>query len=142
MSETSLSTKRAGSCHCGAVKYEVDLDLAKGASRCNCSICAKIGATGAIVKPEAFRLLAGEEQMGEYRWGMEISRRFFCRKCGIHCFARGHLDVLGGDYVSVNLNTLDDTDVGTLKIGYWDGRHNNWQAGLRETPWPIFTSPA
>jgi len=46
---------------------------------------------------------------------------------------------VGGDYVSVNLNCLDDIDPSALAIVHWDGRHNNWQAGPRPTPWPIST---
>jgi len=57
--------------------------------------------------------------------------------CGTHCFARGVLEQLGGAYVSVNVNALDDVDPGIMKPIFWDGRHNNWQAGPRETPWPI-----
>jgi hypothetical protein len=130
-------TKHTGSCHCGAVRYEVEVDLEKGGSRCNCTVCTKTAIMGSIVKPEAFRLLAGEESLGEYVWGGKISRRFFCTHCGIHCFARGYLEVVGGDYVSINLNTLDGVDPAALPVIYWDGRHNNWEAGPRPSPWPV-----
>jgi hypothetical protein len=44
---------------------------------------------------------------------------------------------MGGDYVSVNLNALDDVDTSAMSMIYWDGRHNNWHAGPRPMPWPI-----
>jgi hypothetical protein len=138
-SGSDAATKHRGSCHCGAVKFEVELGPDAGAARCNCSVCTKVAQTGAIVKPDAFSLSSGVEALSEYRWGGQISTRFFCRHCGIHCFGRGHLAQLGGDFVSVNLNALDDIDVSELKIIYWDGRHDNWQAGPRDTPWPIAT---
>jgi hypothetical protein len=134
--------KHSGSCHCGAIRFEVEVDVKAGASKCNCTICTKIGAPGANVKPSAFSLLSGKESLSEYQWGPKISRRFFCKQCGIHCFARGHLAELGGDYVSVNFNCLDDIDLVDVKLTYWDGRHNNWEAGSRGTPWPISASPA
>ncbi len=134
----SNETKHRGSCHCGAVKFEVEIDLAAGVGRCNCSICTKLGATGGIVKPAAFHLLAGEEELSAYAWGAKVSQRFFCKRCGVYCFGRGHLDVLGGDFVSVSVNALDDVDADAQKINYWDGRHDNWAAGPRPAPWPIF----
>jgi hypothetical protein len=140
--ETAQTVTYAGSCHCGAVRFEAELDLAKGGSRCNCSVCAKIASTGGIVRPEAFRLLQGEASLGRYQWGAKISTRFFCKECGVHCFGRGFLDVLGGDFVSVNYNCLDEVDVNQLSLIHWDGRHNNWQAGPRPTPWPVFAEPA
>jgi hypothetical protein len=129
--------KHTGSCHCGAVRFEVEIEEGKGASRCNCSICTRVNQLGAVVKPSAFCLLQGEDQLGTYEWGAKISRRFFCKHCGIHCFARGHLEELGGDYVSVNLNCVDDMGLMDVAVVYWDGRHNAWEKGPRERPWPV-----
>ena len=139
---TPAQRQHAGSCHCGAVRFEVLLDEHLGGSRCNCSICTKLGMTGVIARPAALALIAGEDSLSWYEWGGKTARRFFCKHCGVHCFARGHLVEVGGDYVSVNLNAVDDLDVGELSIVYWDGRHNNWYAGTRPTPWPITAAPA
>src|SRR5262245_23675412 len=79
-------TRCTGSCHCGAVRFEVELNLAAPVSRCNCSICTKLGATGAIVHPEAFKLRSPESDLSTYVWG-PVSKRFFCSKCGVYCFA-------------------------------------------------------
>jgi hypothetical protein len=132
-----FSPTHTGGCHCGALRFEVALEPGFQGSRCNCSICAKTAVTGTIVKPHAFRLVAGEAERGSYRWGGNISTRFFCKHCGIHCYGAGHLAEVGGDYVSVNLNCLDDFDVNTLEFVHWDGRHDNWMAGPRNTPWPL-----
>jgi hypothetical protein len=129
--------KHTGSCHCKAVRFEVMVD-ASNASRCNCSICAKVSQLGAIVKPDAFTLLSDESAVAMYEWGGKISRRFFCKRCGIHCFSRGHLKELGGDFVGINVNALDDVEIGEVKVTYWDGRHDNWLAGEHDKPWPIF----
>jgi hypothetical protein len=137
-SAVDATTRHAGGCHCGTVRFEVTVDATAG-SRCNCSICTKTAVLGGNVKPAAFKLVSGEESLSTYEWGGKISRRFFCRHCGIQCFGRGHLEQLGGDYVSVNFNALDGFDPLGAKVIYWDGRHDNWQAGPRSTPWPIST---
>lgn len=132
-----MTQTHRGSCHCGAVRFEVDHDLEGKATRCNCTICTKVGAIGgANVKPEKFRLLTPERELSTYSIS-PVATRYFCPKCGIHCFGRGDIPELGGAFVSVNLSTLDDVDVGQLDYRHWDGRHDNWQAGTRQTPWPI-----
>ncbi|MDB4966900.1 MAG: aldehyde-activating protein [Myxococcales bacterium] len=126
-----------GGCHCGAVRFEADLDLGNPVGACNCTLCTKRGVLGAIVKPAELRVLAGEENLGDYSWGPKTAHFLFCKTCGIHVFGRGHLVELGGAYASVNVTCIDDIDPATLEVVYFDGRHDNWQAGVRDTPWPV-----
>ena len=131
--------KHHGSCHCGSLKFEVALDASKGGTMCNCSICTKLGSRNAIVKPADFAVTAGEDEASTYGKS-EAGTRYFCRTCGVHCFGRGVIEELGGAYVSVNLNCLDDVELTHLPLLYWDGRHDNWQAGPRPAPWPMHAS--
>ncbi len=126
-----------GKCHCGAVRFEAEIASDARISRCNCSICRRTAVAGTVVKPAAFKLLAGEANVTAYEWGGRIGKRFFCRTCGVQCYAPGHLAQLGGDYVSVNVNCIDSLEIDEAKVVYWDGRHDNWQAGPRSTPWPV-----
>ena len=45
----------SGGCHCGAVRFEADLDLTKPVTHCNCTLCVRRVSSTAVVKPDALR---------------------------------------------------------------------------------------
>ena len=77
-----------GSCQCGAVAYEVDVDISAPIV-CNCSRCRRLGSVLAFAPRDAFRLLRGEDALTEYTFNRQVIRHRFCRVCGIEPFAYG-----------------------------------------------------
>jgi hypothetical protein len=122
----------AGSCHCGAVRYTADIDLGKGTTRCNCSICTKARAWFAIVKADHFHLNEGAEALADYQWTPpgkpepHLHYRF-CRTCGVRAFAQGELPGTEGGFYAVAVSTLDDAEPDALakSIKFIDGRHDH-----------------
>lgn len=109
-----------GSCHCGAVKYDVDLELGKVIS-CNCSMCGRSGTLLAFVPPAQFTLRAGEDQLTTYHFNRHMIDHLFCKVCGIKPFARGKKPD-GGEMIAVNARCLEGVDVSTLEIQQVDGK--------------------
>jgi hypothetical protein len=122
-----------GSCHCGAVRFEAEIDLEEGSNRCNCSYCAKARAWFAFAKgAERFRLLDGSG-VSEYRWTPpgddEPHLTFtFCRACGIRTFARGELDALGGTFHAISVPTLalSPQQFAEIPVRYINGRERRY----------------
>lgn len=109
-----------GGCHCGAVRYEVEVD--PGSSiECNCSHCQKKGFILAFAPRQNFRLLSGEEQLVEYRFYKHQIDHRFCRTCGTQSFAYGTAPD-GSAVAAINLRCVDGVDLATLHPQKVDGR--------------------
>jgi hypothetical protein len=118
-----------GSCHCGRVRFEADIDLAAGSGRCNCSYCAKRRNWSVIIKPADFSLISGNDDLADYQFGGGRNHHRFCMTCGIATAGDGDIEAIGGPYVSVSVACLDDVppdDLAAVPITYMDGRDDNW----------------
>jgi hypothetical protein len=118
-----------GSCHCGAIRYEADIDLSRGTGRCNCTFCLKTRSWATYLKPEAFRLTPGSEEGVGYHKHPAAPVKYHCARCGVLTHARGDADYMGGPFVCVFVTTLDDASPEELLSGpirYSDGLHNDW----------------
>jgi hypothetical protein len=119
-----------GSCHCGAVTFEADLDLDAPSYRCNCSICRRTRFWPAIARPEGFRLLSGESELSEYRFGSRRNVHYFCRHCGVRSFGVGNDTPIGRMY-GVNLGCLHDVSeeaLSRIPVTFVDGLHDRMAA--------------
>ena len=116
MSATGFITHR-GSCHCGAVRFEVDAPARIAALDCNCSICRMTGFLHLIVPAARFRLLAGADALTEYTFNTGAAKHRFCHVCGIKSFyvPRSH-----PDGIDVNVRCLDAATIESVDVQSFD----------------------
>ena len=112
-----------GGCHCGAVRFEVDLPERIEVEDCNCSICAMSGNTHVIVPAAQFRLKQGADSLTEYRFNTGAARHLFCRKCGVKSF---YIPRSNPDGFAVTWRCLEDWMTLEVRINPFDGQ--NWEA--------------
>jgi hypothetical protein len=121
----------SGSCHCGAVRFEIDAEISD-LYTCDCSLCRKRSATMTSVHQDRFRLVAGEDKLTLYQWNMRIARHYFCSVCGIYPF---HRKRSMPDHYGVNVRCLDDFDPEGTAVRRADGKTMTLVDGPRAHGW-------
>jgi hypothetical protein len=111
-----------GSCHCGAIRFDVEAPDAVEVENCNCSICAMTGFLHLIVPLRNFRLLSGADNITTYTFNTGVAKHTFCQTCGIKPFYTPRSNPEG---VDVNLRCLSPQPK-SVQIVNFDGQ--NWEA--------------
>jgi hypothetical protein len=95
-----------GSCHCGAVRFEVTEDFST-VRVCHCTTCKKlsggVGTTNGRVRTEAIKVVQGRELIRTYQPG-EGSTKSFCSQCGSNLFGGGWPE---SEESSVRISAID-----------------------------------
>jgi len=113
-------TTFTGSCHCGAISFEVDGEIDSGLA-CNCSICSRRGSLLWFVSRPSLRLKTRESAASTYTFNKHVIRHRFCPKCGIHTFGEG-TDPKGNAIAAINLRCIENLDLSNVPVRNFDGR--------------------
>lgn len=111
-----LQTYR-GSCHCGRLRFEVDLEL-DHVRVCDCSICRRRGALLHRVDDDHFRAVTPLEDASLYQWHTDTAKDYFCPVCGILPYRRPRT---APDQWSVNVRCLEGVDLDAIPVKRVEG---------------------
>ena len=110
-----------GSCHCGAVQFEVEASEKVTCQDCNCSICSKSGYLHLIVPKLKFTLLQGADNLTAYTFDTGEAKHLFCKTCGIKSY---YIPRSNPDGYDINIRCLNPHPK-ELVIEKFDGQ--NWE---------------
>lgn len=105
------------SCHCGAIKLEVEAEL-DGLRQCNCSTCRRFGAIHWYVDTKLVHLVDEKRSMTNYVWQEIHEGHCFCSTCGTSIMRTGYPNGV----VSLNACCIEEIDIFELDVTQYAGR--------------------
>jgi hypothetical protein len=124
-----------GGCHCGAIKYEAEIDPAKVAI-CHCTDCQTLSGsafrTVVPAKKEGFKMLAGEPKI-YIKTGESGRKRVqsFCANCGTPIYS---CDPTDPQVYSIRLGTAQQRAQLAPKLQLWCRSSLPWTKHLDPVP--------
>lgn len=109
----------SGTCHCGAVSFQL-ATTPQWLTRCNCSICRRLGALWAHAEISEITIVCEDEATLRYSWGDHSLAFHTCRTCG----CTTHWENLEPDktsHMAVNCLMADPDEIATFRIRHFDG---------------------
>ena len=105
------------SCHCGAVRFEVEAPTE--VTDCNCSICRRYGVLWAYYSPRAVRRVAPEGPTAIYMWDDREIEFHHCATCG--CVT--HWAPADGvrDRMGINARLMEPKVLAAARVRHLDG---------------------
>jgi len=111
-----------GSCHCGAVSFEV-AHPPKRLVSCNCSICRRVAALWVHSPPaKGVVLNAPEGSTNIYSWGDKSLQFHSCKVCG----CTTHWSGVNGGRFAVNFRMVDPDSYKNIPVRRFDGA-DTWE---------------
>ncbi|MGH6871336.1 MAG: GFA family protein [Rhizomicrobium sp.] len=104
-----------GSCHCGAVRYEVPA-APEAVTDCNCSTCRRRGTLWAYYSPREVRV-DGPTRI--YMWGDRDLEFHFCGTCG--CVTHWWPVDKSLDRMGVNARLMEPEILAAARVRKFDG---------------------
>lgn len=117
-----------GACHCGAVRFEVELaDGFETVRRCSCSICRMRGAVAVSARLGSLRVMAGADALTSYRFNTRAAEHLFCSVCGIYTH---HQRRSNPDEYGVNVACLEGVSpFDFAQVPVFDGNQHSRDTG-------------
>ena len=113
-------TTYTGSCHCGALAFEVEGAIDSALS-CNCSICSRKGSLLWFVPRGKLRPKSSDNGASTYTFNKHVIKHRFCPTCGIHPYGEG-VDPKGNEIAAINLRCIEGLDLATIPVHHFDGK--------------------
>ena len=121
-------------CHCGKVKLK-SAEFPADITRCNCSICYRLGALWAYYPETEVKIEAAGGMLTVYAWGEEKMLFHRCTNCGCtncgctNCGCTTHytsVEENGHKKIAINARMSDAEKIQHIQIRDFDGA-NSWK---------------
>lgn len=110
-----------GSCHCGAVTFEI-IDTPSQLVSCNCSICRRLATLWVHSPPFKVIINAPKGATDTYVQGEKKLAIHTCNTCG----CTTHWSGFDSERFAVNARLVDPADIDGIRIRHFDGA-DSWE---------------